>query len=92
MHSQKVPNTVTPAEAGVQNSLKSLDSRLRGNDDKGFFSTFYRTINFQCSKRLSAGGGLNFGHWNLPFDVAQDREPVERPVEPFGICVLGFGI
>jgi hypothetical protein len=44
---------------------------------------------------------LNFGHWDLPFDVAQDREsfdvaqdrePVERPVEPFVICVLEFGI
>jgi hypothetical protein len=37
---------------------------------------------------------LNFGHWNIPFDLAQggesfdfaqDREPVERLVEPFGI-------
>ena len=25
------------------------------------------------------------------FDFAQDREPVERLVEPFGICVLLFG-
>jgi hypothetical protein len=25
------------------------------------------------------------GHWNLPFDFAQDREPVERLVEPFDI-------
>jgi hypothetical protein len=39
-------------------------------------------------------GILNLGHWNLPFglaqggesfDFAQDREPVERLVEPFGI-------
>ncbi len=38
-----------------------------------------------------------FGHWILPFDVAQggesfdfaqDREPVERLVEPFVICGL----
>jgi hypothetical protein len=29
---QKVKNRVTPAEAGVHNNLKSLDSRLRGND------------------------------------------------------------
>jgi hypothetical protein len=28
------------------------------------------------------------GHWNLPFDFAQDREPVERLVEPFDICDL----
>ena len=40
---------------------------------------------------------LNFGHWDLPFDLAQggesfdfaqDREPVERLVEPFVIWVL----
>jgi len=44
---------------------------------------------------------LNFGHCDLPFDwaqggepfdPAQDREPVERLVEPFGVCVLLFGI
>jgi hypothetical protein len=43
---------------------------------------------------------LIIGIWNLPFDVAQggesfdfaqDREPVERPVEPFVIWVLLFG-
>jgi len=33
-----------PAKAGIQNHLKSLDSRLRGNDAKGVFSTFYETI------------------------------------------------
>jgi hypothetical protein len=41
-------------------------------------------------------GILNFGHCDFPFelaqgggesfDFAQDREPVERLVEPFGIC------
>ena len=43
----------------------------------------------------------NFGHCDLPFDlaqggesfdIAQDREPVERLVEPFDICILRFGI
>jgi hypothetical protein len=42
---------------------------------------------------------LNFGHCDLPFDLAhggesfdsaRDREPVERLVEPFGICDLLF--
>jgi hypothetical protein len=42
-------------------------------------------------------GISNFGHWDLPFDLAQggdsfdfaqDREPVERPVEPFVFCDL----
>jgi hypothetical protein len=32
------------------------------------------------------------GHCYLPFDFAQDREPVERLVEPFDIWDLGFGI
>jgi hypothetical protein len=44
---------------------------------------------------------MELGIWILPFDlaqggesfdVAQDREPVERPVEPFVICYLEFGI
>ena len=34
-----------PAKAGIQNYLKILDSRLRGNDVKGRFKTFYETIN-----------------------------------------------
>jgi len=33
-----------PAKAGIHNHMKSLDSRLRGNDPKGVFSTFYETI------------------------------------------------
>jgi hypothetical protein len=47
-------------------------------------------------------GILNLGHCDLPFDLAQgggesfdfaqDREPVERLVEPFSICVLLFEI
>ncbi len=44
-------------------------------------------------------GILNFGLCDFPFDLAQggesfdsaqDREPVERLVEPFDICVLLF--
>ena len=37
---------VTPAEAGVQNYLNSLDSRFRGNDEKGTKRTFYEAITF----------------------------------------------
>ena len=33
-----------PAKAGIQNYLKTLDSRLRGNDAKGRFKTFYENI------------------------------------------------
>jgi hypothetical protein len=36
-----------PAKAGIQNHLNILDSRLRGNDAKGGFKTFYETINFK---------------------------------------------
>jgi len=34
-----------PAKAGIQNHLKILDSRLRGNDVKERFKAFYETIN-----------------------------------------------
>jgi len=34
-----------PAKAGIQKYLKTLDSRLRGNDAKGRFKTFYESIN-----------------------------------------------
>ena len=46
-------------------------------------------------------GILNFGLCDLPFDLtqgsesldfAQDREPVERLAEPFGMCDLLFEI
>jgi hypothetical protein len=36
--------TVTPAEAGVQNSLNLLDSRFRGNDKNGEVGTFYEIL------------------------------------------------
>jgi hypothetical protein len=36
-----------PAKAGIQNYLKTLDSRLRGNDAKGRLKTFYETILFK---------------------------------------------
>ena len=34
------------AKAGIQKYLKILDSRLRGNDAKGRFQTFYEFVNF----------------------------------------------
>jgi hypothetical protein len=30
-----------PAKAGIQNYLKTMDSRLRGKDIKGCFKIFY---------------------------------------------------
>jgi hypothetical protein len=40
-----------PAKAGIQNYLKTLDSRLRGNDAKGRFNTFYETIKIEETLR-----------------------------------------
>jgi hypothetical protein len=42
-----------PAKAGIQNYLKILDSRLRGNDAKLGLNTFYETIKIQNSKQLA---------------------------------------
>jgi len=44
MVSKKVSQVVTPAKAGVQKTLEKLDSRLRGNDRKTHFSTFYEAV------------------------------------------------
>ena len=33
------------AKAGIQNYLKTLDSRIRGNDAKGRFKIFCETVN-----------------------------------------------
>jgi len=38
-----------PAKAGIQKYLKTLDSRLRGNDAKGRFETFCESINIEFS-------------------------------------------
>ena len=44
-NSQIVRNFVMPAKAGIQNYLKTLDSRLRGNDVKGHFRPFSEAFN-----------------------------------------------
>ncbi len=41
---EKIPRSVTPAEAGVQNSLKSMDSGFRRNDKFYWKWTFYEII------------------------------------------------
>jgi len=41
-----------PAEAGIQNELKKLDSRLRGNDAKWCFEAFYGFINIKTPIEL----------------------------------------
>ena len=42
-----------PAKAGIQNYLKTLDSRLRGNDVKGRFKTYYETITLEDEKNIN---------------------------------------
>jgi hypothetical protein len=37
-----------PAQAGVQKALKRLDSRLRGNDEKGRLLTSHEFIKFRA--------------------------------------------
>jgi hypothetical protein len=39
---------VTPAKAGVQNLLKTLDCGLGRNDSNERFSTYYEIINIVC--------------------------------------------
>jgi hypothetical protein len=67
-----------PAEAGIQNYLKTLDSRLRGNDVKGRFKTFYETIKLYGSPRID-GKLLSVNH-------AKISEPYRGfvPVQMFG--------
>ena len=43
-------DSVMPAKAGIQKYSKTLDSRLRRNDVKGRFKTFYETITVGQSK------------------------------------------
>jgi hypothetical protein len=55
----KCLEAVTPAKAGVHNSLKLLDPRLRGNDEKNTSATYYELI-FSSAKKKSNGSGKNF--------------------------------
>jgi hypothetical protein len=54
-----------------------LNSKLQASNFKQISN-----LNFSMTKTLF--GILNFGHCDLPFDLAQGGEPVE----PFDICVL----
>ena len=40
-----------PAQAGIQNYLLRLDSRLHGNDAKGSFETLYECAKYMKIKR-----------------------------------------
>ena len=63
-----------PAKAGIQNYLKILDSRLRGNDAKRGFKTFYETINIRRSIfSLFQPGGVSYER-RLAASVQSDRK------------------
>ena len=64
-----------PAKAGIQNYLKILDSRLRGNDAKGGFKTFYETIDLQ----FSASGGSGFSLKRLRVHIRYMTLPAITP-------------
>ena len=56
------------------------------NPDKPEITNYKHQITNKIKIQLF--GILNFGHCDLPFDLAQGGELVE----PFGICDLLFGI
>jgi len=60
MHSKKVKIVVTPAKAGAHKYLKTLDSRLLGNDGKRNFSTFYETVKVEEYKITNARNAAYF--------------------------------
>ena len=43
-----------PAKAGIQKYLKTLDSRLRGNDAKGRIKTFYESVFSFSQKKMNS--------------------------------------
>jgi hypothetical protein len=76
------------AQAGIQKHLKILDSRLRGNDAKGGFKTFYETINI-CGP--PATDLFYFATNELPRGKLRGIKPGRfRNLHPkiIGICVI----
>jgi hypothetical protein len=57
-NSEKVRNAVMPAEAGIQNYIKILDSRPCGKDAKGGFKTFYEIIIIHQNQLSISAGSL----------------------------------
>jgi len=77
MISQKVGKAVTPAKAGVQNSLNSLDSRFRGNDENGTKKTFYEAVKIAKWKMpISREKAHHFDFYNLKFAFCIEAWPI----------------
>jgi hypothetical protein len=56
------------------------------------FLLFTIPLKIKSFKSQTRFGISDFDHCDFPFDFAQDRQPVERLVEPFDIYLLQFGI
>ena len=61
-----------PAKTGIQNYLKTLDSRFRGNDAKGRFKTFYETIKVDKKTLWNFKKYLGIWHFIQPPAVVSD--------------------
>jgi hypothetical protein len=71
-----------PAEAGIQNYMKSLDSRFRGNDNKGIISTFYDAIKIDFfTKKIQKTGGK---HEQTVMDTFRRKNEIVKYVPVYG--------
>jgi len=71
-----------PAKAGIQSSENCLDSRLRGNDEKRRFLTFYETVKVGIMEywNLEKAFVLITHHSNIPpFQLRAKRSKVQLP-------------
>src|SRR5665647_158996 len=94
MDSQKAQLNVTPAQAGVQKSLKALDSGLRWNDGSRQIQTFCETIIFlsryqHCATRVNFW--CHFERSEKSLSVARlEISPVGRNDRRCGHLLLGI--
>jgi hypothetical protein len=72
MVSQIVSCNVTPAQAGVQNLLKALDSGLRRNDGNWQFQTFCEIVKLDESYKLK--GTYHMNGW-FSVSICPSRSP-----------------
>ena len=74
-----------PAEAGIQNYLKTLDSGLHGNDVKGHFNAIYKSIKKDITPpifniKFSFVPGLSYYFGSFPI-FSRSEATSERPSE-----------
>ena len=70
-----------PAKADIQNYLKILDYRLRGNDVKGCIKTFYDTIKVGMGKtECGSRNGECGNNWQLTAQGPPKGSPMWLPL------------